>query len=559
MKENTINSFDLKQTVGYYLFDCLKKEGISEIFGVPGDYNFSLLNVLEKYQDIDFISCRNELNAGYATDSYARIKGIGALITTFGVGELSACNAIAGSYCEGVPVIHIVGAPKTMIQQEHKQMHHTLLDGDFDVFRKLSEHITEYNAIITPENATLEIPLAIQKAKENKKPVYLLLATDIVSKNVIKRPHILESKQTNQKNLQTAVKHIEQMLMQSKNPLLISGIFVSRYNLKSQVEQIVQNFNLPATTMMMGKGSFDESNKNYIGLYAGSLGSKEVQNIVETSDCILAIGTIWSDYNTGAFTAMLNPLNIIDIQPYYVKVGTVIYENILIKDLLSELLSKVNFKSSSTPDVPFPYAENHALLDEDISSKYYYPRFQSMFKENDIIIADAGTFQFGIAELRLPKGANYITQGGWGSIGYGTPAAFGACIADRNRRVILFVGDGSNQMTVQEFSSILYNNCKPIIFLVNNKEYTIEKYLNINEKQTHYNDIPIWDYSKLIEAFGGNAYSAKVYTNKELDEAIKQAELQYKDRFCFIEIYAPQMDAPEIVHKMTNVLAQMKS
>ncbi|MBL4931911.1 alpha-keto acid decarboxylase family protein [Clostridium paridis] len=559
MSDNTTNTLDLKQTVGFFLFDCLKKEGITEIFGVPGDYNFSLLNILEKYQYIDFINCRNELNAGYATDSYARIKGMGALITTFGVGELSACNAIAGSYCESVPVIHIVGAPKTMVQQEHKQMHHTLLNGDFDVFRKLSENITEYNAVITPENATLEIPLAIQKAKENKKPVYLLFATDIVSKNVVKRPINLEVKRTNQKNLQTAIKQIEQMLTVAKNPLLISGTFVSRYNLQSQVEQIVQKMNLPVTTMIMGKGSYDESNKNYIGLYAGGLGSKDVQNIVETSDCILSVGTKWSDYNTGAFTAMLNPLNIIDIQPYYVKVGVTVYENILIKDLLDGLLSKVDIKVSSLPTASFPYTENHASLGDDISSKYYYPRFQSMFKENDVIVADAGTFQFGIAELRLPKGATYITQGGWGSIGYGTPAAFGACIADRNRRVILFVGDGSNQMTVQEFSSILYTNCKPIVFLVNNKEYTIEKYLNINEKQTHYNDIPIWDYSKLIDAFGGNAYTAKVYTNKELDEAIKQAELQCQDRFCFIEIYAPQMDAPEIVHKMTNVLEQMKS
>ncbi len=446
-----------------------------------------------------------------------------------------------------------------MVQQEHKQMHHTLLNGDFDVFRKLSENITEYNAVITPENATLEIPLAIQKAKENKKPVYLLFATDIVSKNVVKRPINLENKQTNQKNLQAAIKHIDQMLSVAKNPLLISGTFVSRYNLQSQVEQIVQKMNLPVTTMIMGKGSYDESNKNYIGLYAGGLGSKDVKNIVETSDCILSVGTKWSDYNTGAFTAMLNPLNIIDIQPYYVTVGVTVYENILIKDLLDGLLSKVDIKVSSVPTATFPYTENHASLGDDISSKYYYPRFQSMFKENDVIVADAGTFQFGIAELRLPKGATYITQGGWGSIGYGTPAAFGACIADKNRRVILFVGDGSNQMTVQEFSSILYHNCKPIVFLVNNKEYTIEKYLNINEKQTHYNDIPIWDYSKLIEAFGGNAYTAKVYTNKELDEAIKQVELQCQDRFCFIEIYAPQMDAPEIVHKMTNVLEQMKS
>lgn len=558
MVDSTENLLDLKQTVGYYLYDCLNREGITEIFGVPGDYNFSLLNILEKYKGINFVSCRNELNAGYAADAYARVKGLSALITTFGVGELSACNAIAGSYCESVPVIHIIGGPKTSDQQEHKQMHHTLLDGNFDVFRKIYEHITAYTANITAENAVFEIPAAIQKAKETKKPVYMLLATDITNQPVMRRDVYIERKQTSPNSLQAAVQHIEQVLEQAQKPILISGVHVSRYNLQSQVQQIVEKMNLPAVTMMMGKGSFDESQKNYIGLYAGSLGSTEVQNMVETSDCVLTVGTMWSDYNNGSFTAKLNPLNIIEIQSDRVKVGMAVYENVLIQDLLKEILAGTHKKMTSVGAVTFPYDNSYTSLDENISSKYYYPRFQKMFKENDIIIADAGTFQFGIAQLKLPKGATYITQGGWGSIGYGTPAAFGACIADKNRRVILFVGDGSSQMTVQEFSSMLYNNCKPIIFLVNNKEYTIEKYLNIGQKQTHYNDIPLWDYSMLIGAFGGNSFTAKVHTNKELDEAIKHAEVECSEKFCFIEIYALQMDAPAIVHKMTNVLEQME-
>jgi indolepyruvate decarboxylase len=558
MTENNVNLSALKQTVGYYLYDCLKSEGITEILGVPGDYNFSLLDILEKYEGMNFINCHNELNAGYAADAYARVKGISALITTFGVGELSACNAIAGSYSENVPVIHIVGGPKTKVQKEHKQMHHTLLNGDFDVFRKVYEHLTEYTATITPANAAFEINAAIQKAKETKKPVYLLMADDIANQAIMNRDVNLNKKHTNQNSLQAAIQHIDNLINQAQKPVLISGVHVSRYNLQYQVQQLVDKMNLPVTTMMMGKGSFDESHKNFIGLYAGDLGSKEVQNIVESSDCILAVGTMWSDYNTGSFTAKLNPLNIIELQPDSVKVGMAVYENILIQDMLNELLIRINKRITYVPNAASPYGDDNISLDEDVSSKYYYPRFQKMLKENDILVADAGTFEFGISQLKLPKGATYITQGGWGSIGYGTPAAFGACIAARDRRVILFAGDGSTQMTVQEFSSMLHNNCKPIIFLVNNKEYTIEKYLNIAQKNTHYNDLPLWDYSKLIEAFGGDSYAAKVYTNKELDEAINQSEFQCNERLCLIEIFAPQMDAPPMVHKMTKVLEQMQ-
>ena len=556
MIDKTGMSVDYKQSIGYFLCDSLIKEGITEILGVPGDYNFSLLNILERHEGITFINCCNELNAGYAADGYARVKGIGAFITTFGVGELSACNAIAGSQTESVPVIHIVVGPKTMDQKEHKKMHHSLLDGDFDVFRKVYSHITEYATTITPENAATEIPKAINIAKDTKKAVYILLAMDTVNKPIISKESNIEKKQTSQKSLQAAIEHIEQVINGSQRPLLISGVYVSRYNLQSLVQQIVEKINLPVATMMLGKGSFDESHKNYIGQYAGNLLSAEVQNIVEESDCIISVGTIWSEYNLGSFTAKLNPLNIIDIQPTTVKVDMAVYGDILIQDLLSEFITKVNKKMNAATTVTFPYDNSYDVLEEKVSSKYYYPRFQKMFKENDVIVADAGTFQFGIAELKLPKGATYITQGGWGSIGFGIPAAFGACMADKNKRTILFVGDGSSQMTIQELSTMIHNNCKPIIFLVNNKEYTIEKYLNIAEKPAKYNDIPLWDYSKLIEAFGGNCFKAKVSTNKELDEAIKQAEVQCNEKLCLIEIYAPQMDVPEVVHKMTNNLEQ---
>ncbi len=550
------------KTIGNFLYNCLSNEGITDIFGVPGDYNFSLLNVLEEYNAIKFVNCCNELNAGYAADAYARVKGIGALITTFGVGELSTCNAIAGSYCESVPVIHIVGGPKTSLQQAHKQMHHTLLDGDFDVFKNLYGFISQYTAKITPENAAIEIPAAIQAAKETKKPVYLLFATDIVNKPVAQRGVNISKKQTSQTSLQAAVQHIIQMINRAQNPVLLSGVHVSRYNLQKEVHALVEKINLPVATMMMGKGSFDERNKNFIGLYAGSLGNPQVKNIIESSDCILAVGTQWSDYNTGSFTARLNPVNIIDIQPEKVTVGMAVYENILIQDLLNALPGSINKKMASVPEVSFSYDADYANdatnMDETVTAKYYYPRIQKMLKDNDIIIADAGTLQFGSAMLKLPKGATYITQGGWGGIGYGTPAAFGACMADKNRRVILLVGDGSNQMTVQEFSSMLTNKCKPIIFLVNNREYTIEKYLNASPRPALYNDIALWDYSKLLEAFGGDFFAARVHTNRELDDAIKQAEMLCNQKLCLLELFTPQMDAPDIVHKMKNVADQME-
>jgi TPP-dependent 2-oxoacid decarboxylase len=93
-------------TVGDYLRDRLAEAGADRVFGVPGDYTLTLLDYLTGQPDMTWTGCTNELNAGYAADGYARMRGIGALCTTFGVGELSAINAVAGSFAEHVPVVH---------------------------------------------------------------------------------------------------------------------------------------------------------------------------------------------------------------------------------------------------------------------------------------------------------------------------------------------------------------------------------------------------------------------------------------------------------------------
>lgn len=97
-------------TVGDYLLTRLQEIGVKHLFGVPGDYNLQFLDHVIAHPAISWVGCANELNAAYAADGYARCNGAGALLTTFGVGELSAINGIAGSYAEYLPVIHIVGA-----------------------------------------------------------------------------------------------------------------------------------------------------------------------------------------------------------------------------------------------------------------------------------------------------------------------------------------------------------------------------------------------------------------------------------------------------------------
>ncbi|PGL05476.1 thiamine pyrophosphate-binding protein [Bacillus cereus] len=565
--ENMINedNFGLQRqpsqkTVGQYLFDCLKLEGITEIFGIAGDYNFTLLDTLECYKGIRFIEGRNELNAGYSADGYARIKGMSALITTFGVGELSACNAIAGANSEHIPIIHIVGAPPENNQKEHKLMHHTLMDGNFDVFRNMYEQITAYTAVITPENAKIEIPAAIQIAKEKKKPVYLVVADDLVAKPIKKHVESIRPRPTsNLKTLHAALNHVHKLLDRAHRPVILVDVKTMRFGFQASVQQLADTMNVPVATMMYGKGGFDETHPNYVGMYLGSFGDSEVQNTVENADCIIAIGMVLADTNTASFTAKLNQLITVNIQPDMVQIAEAEYPNVLAADMLLAI-QNMGYKGQGLVEkMSFPYDQLNANADAPLLTANYYPRFQHMLKEEDIVVVETGTFYNGMAEMRLPSDVIYIGQGGWQSIGYATPSAFGACMAVPERRVLLFTGDGALQLTAQEISTMLYYGCKPIIFVLNNDGYTIEKYLNVKTKNQKYNKIPQWSYTKLVEVFGGDAFTATVRTYEELNQAINQAEIENTKKLCIIEmIVEDSMDAPRYLKKMRNYMEKQE-
>src|SRR5476651_1670959 len=174
-------------TVGDYLLDRLSFSGISELFGVPGDYNLQFLDSVISHQEITWVGCTNELNAAYGADGYARRKGAAALLTTFGVGELSALNGLAGSYAEYLPVIHIVGAPALSSQRKGELLHHSLGDGNFSHFAKMSQPVSVAQGLLTPENALEEIDRVITQALYHSRPGYLLLPSDVSALPVASR------------------------------------------------------------------------------------------------------------------------------------------------------------------------------------------------------------------------------------------------------------------------------------------------------------------------------------------------------------------------------------
>jgi indolepyruvate decarboxylase len=131
----------MAETVIQYVLRRLNEIGVDDVFGVAGDYAFPVNDAIVEHAAINWIGCCNELNAAYAADGYARMRGVGAVCTTYGVGELAAMSAIAGSYAEQLAVFPLVGTPNLATQEARALVHHTLGNGEFDLFHRMAEPI----------------------------------------------------------------------------------------------------------------------------------------------------------------------------------------------------------------------------------------------------------------------------------------------------------------------------------------------------------------------------------------------------------------------------------
>src|SRR5436305_3054490 len=172
------NPMSKQLTVADYIVQRLAREGITDCFGVAGDFAFSVDDAVARSEAIRWIGCSNELDAAYAADGYARVRGCSMLCTTYAVGELSALNGVMGAKAERSCVFHLVGMPTMRHQRVRTITHHTLGDGEFQNFANISAQAACVSAVITPDNCAHEMERVIATARPERRPASLLVASD---------------------------------------------------------------------------------------------------------------------------------------------------------------------------------------------------------------------------------------------------------------------------------------------------------------------------------------------------------------------------------------------
>lgn len=257
-------------SVADYLLDRLAGCGIDHLFGVPGDYNLQFLDHVIEHSSVRWVGCANELNAAYAADGYARVVGAGALLTTFGVGELSAINGIAGSYAEYVPVLHIVGAPCRSAQRRGELMHHTLGDGDFQHFYRMQQSVTVASAVLDEQNACYEIDRVLQAMLTERRPGYLMLPADVAKQPATPPSDILIVPLSEPESSVAAAfrYHAREQLLDSSRVSLLADFLALRFGLQPVLQRWMTETPMAHATLLMGKGLFDERHPAFVGTYS---------------------------------------------------------------------------------------------------------------------------------------------------------------------------------------------------------------------------------------------------------------------------------------------------
>ncbi|MGV1007194.1 MAG: alpha-keto acid decarboxylase family protein [Dermatophilaceae bacterium] len=547
-------------TVGQYLVDRLSELGLEHLFSIAGDYSIEWVNGYLAPSGITVIEEVNELNAGYAADGYARLKGIGALCVTYSAGALCAVNAIAGAYVEKVPVVLINGTPsieRTLtFEQTGFSSHHFITGSETD--RQAFAYLTIADVRIdNPDLAPGLIDYALTQCITQRRPVYIELLQDMVDLECAQPNGPLQPARTlsNDANVAASVARIRDRLASAVNPLVWVGVEVDRFGLHDKTASLIRQLNVPFVSELMGKAVLSESDPLFAGVLDGQASSALVTELAADCDFILALGVWLTDLNSLGWSPDYDKTAFVSWDT--VKHGTYFSAEVALEHLIDGLLaSPVARKAADPPRTGSQHGPALPSAADEITYQGFYDVIPRYVDSNTIIGSDASLNYFGSLLLKVPDAGGFVAQSSYSAIGYIGPAATGISLAKRHdQRVMVFSGDGGFQMTAQCLSTQTRFNLNPIVFVINNGVYGVEQWLA--DASVFTTDKPFyascilhpWSYSKLSEVFGCQGWAVRTYG--ELDAAISCA-LANVDSPSIIEVVVSGKSIPSNATWKTN-------
>lgn len=538
-------------TIGRYLIDQLYAHGVEHVFGLPGDYILGFYDRLTKSK-IQVITTCDEQGAGYAADAYARVRGLGAVCVTYGVGGLKTANTTAEAFAEKSPVIVISGAPGIKERRKHALLHHMVRD--FDTQKKVYEQLTVASTVLDdPQTAQGEIDRVIHAALRYKRPVYIELPRDVVSvegSSIHRHPET--PGYTNPDALDEALKEAVAMITAASKPVILACAEIHRFNLQNELLTLALKTGIPVASTILGKSVIAENLPLYLGIYEGATGRESVREYVESSDCLILLGVFMTDLNLGIYTARIDPARSISATSEKLSIRYHSYEDVTLQDFIRGLLNAdiPERRWGRIPHPPEPASFTMTDPAAGITAQRLFERLDDFLGDDTIVIADVGDALFGAGDLYIHRRTQFLSPAYYASMGFAVPAAIGAQMAAPNSRALVLVGDGAFQMTGMELSTVARYGLNPIVIVLNNQGYLTERGI----RDGPYNDVYPWQFSRIPEILS-HGKGFVIDTEGQFDEALRVAE-RTTDTFCILDVRLGKHDRSPALRRLVTHMAQ---
>ncbi len=558
---------DMKLKGAQIVVEALKKQGVKDIFGIPGGAVLPLFDALYD-SDLNFYLTRHEQAAAHAADGYARSTGkVGVCIATSGPGATNLVTGIATAYMDSVPIVAITGQVKTF------------LIGN-DAFQEadttgITRPITKYNYLVKDvKDLARTIYEAFYIASTGRPgPVLIDLPVDIeIQETEFKsqdRPPHIRGYSPKVKGHPLQIKKAAEMIKKSKRPVIYAGGGVIISSASSELRKLAEKCKIPVTTTLMGLGAFPQTHPLSLEML-GMHGTVYANLAIQNSDLIIAVGARFDDRVTGKISAFAPQAKIIhvDIDPSAISKNVVVDIPIVgdAREVLRELLKIVEPPEVEEwlkqikkwkKEFPLKYKNNGRLKPQYVVQKIY-----EVTEGKAIITTEVGQNQMWAAHwYKFTKPRTFITSGGLGTMGYGFPAAIGAKVGNPDAVVIDIAGDGSIQMNIQELATAVAHEIPVIVAILNNQYLgMVRQWQQLFYKERYsYTYLKNPDFVKVAEAFG--AIGIRVTKKSEVETALKKALRSRKKPVVidfivdeFENVY-PMVPAGEAIDRMIGGMA----
>lgn len=517
----------VRMTGAEAIIECLRREGVEVIFGLPGGVLLPLYDALYS-SDLRHILVRHEQAAAHAADGYARATGrVGVCLATSGPGATNLVTGIATAYMDSVPIVAMTGQVNTSLIGK-------------DAFQEaditgITMPITKHNYLI---KRSKDIPRVFREAfyiarTGRPGPVLIDLPRDItVDELEFEYPEInLPGYNPSTKVHQLQIRKAAEALMAAERPVIYAGGGVRYANAHEELFQLATRLNAPVTTTLMGLGCFPADHPLSLGML-GMHGTKYANLAVQEADVLLAVGARFDDRVTGKIASFAPKARIIHIDVDAAEIGKNVRVDIPVvgdaKIALTELLKHVQQR---------PWTEwNEKILMWKREYPLRYTKDENFIKPqfvvekicelcpDAIIVTEVGQNQMWAAQFFKHKDPRkFITSGGLGTMGYGFPAAIGAKVGRPECEVIDIAGDGSFQMNIQELATAVVNDIPVKIAILNNGVLGMVRqwqtlFFGKRYSHTTLGDVP--DFVKVAEAYG--AVGLRATKPSEVEDVLKE-------------------------------------